>query len=185
MEASFNVVPVWTDIGSMQSVVFQVLGVPSVSKRSNFLALGGDSMAALRVCQLLAQRLRKKIEIFLRKKMEDNDQGYIDVSVKWHVISKWSKFDMWWQNWQVYPLASKSSSLSIFPWFIKVIFFKVQQETVSSSSSQILRGYRAGFWWKFAGAELCPGKLALSEKSYRKLCHCGGIWWWILGLMVA
>eukprot|EP00434_Breviolum_minutum_P026854 symbB.v1.2.023735.t1/scaffold2195.1/size86141/7 len=33
----------------------EVLGVP-VSKRSNFLALGGDSMAALRVCQLLAQR---------------------------------------------------------------------------------------------------------------------------------
>ena len=178
MEASFNVVPVWTDIGSMQSVVFQVLGVPSVSKRSNFLALGGDSMAALRVCQLLAQRLRKKIEIFLRKKMEDNDQGYIDVSVKWHVISKWSKFDMWWQNWQVY-LWLRSRHLVNFFHDLSRWFFKYNKKQLAVSLPQF-SGVQS-----WVGAELCPGKLALSEKSYRKLCHCGGIWWWILGLMVA
>ena len=45
-----------TAVLTVEPVSPQVLGVAVKTNRSNFLALGADSMAALRVCQLLATR---------------------------------------------------------------------------------------------------------------------------------
>ncbi|CAE7947645.1 tycA, partial [Symbiodinium sp. KB8] len=50
--------------GSIAAAWSEVLGVPVRSPRAHFLALGGDSLAALRVCQRLAKRSAKEVGSF-------------------------------------------------------------------------------------------------------------------------
>eukprot|EP00439_Symbiodinium_sp_Y106_P076651 s689_g15.t2 len=50
--------------GSIAAAWSEVLGVPVRSPRAHFLALGGDSLAALRVCQRLAKRSANELGSF-------------------------------------------------------------------------------------------------------------------------